>query len=158
MRLQLYLNSLLRAVVDSCDILFLLKAESIPALLTFSSPLHSNGHMRIVKLLLRAGAAVNSENLKGQVRGFAFNSCHSLHELISFKSAAVHYSSPSCSLLQTPVDLAFQLNFNEVGECVAAPRQTRVPTTRTSHWHVTPVHSAARRYIMSKIKEARGLP
>jgi hypothetical protein len=27
----------------------------------------SNGHMRIVKLLLRAGAAVNSENLKGQV-------------------------------------------------------------------------------------------
>lgn len=54
----------------------------------------SNGHMRIVKLLLRAGAAVNSENLKGQ----------------------------------TPVDLAFQLNFNEVGE-----------------------------YIMSKIKEARGL-
>jgi hypothetical protein len=28
----------------------------------------SNGHMRIVKMLLRAGAAVNSENLKGQVR------------------------------------------------------------------------------------------
>jgi ankyrin repeat protein len=27
----------------------------------------SNGHMRIVKLLLRAGAAVNSENPKGQV-------------------------------------------------------------------------------------------
>lgn len=54
----------------------------------------SNGHMRIVKLLLRAGAAVNSENTKGQ----------------------------------TPVDLAFQLNFNEVGE-----------------------------YIMAKIKEARGL-
>ena len=34
----------------------------------------SNGHMRIVKLLLRAGAAVNSENAKGQVSsGLGFN-------------------------------------------------------------------------------------
>ena len=59
-------------------ILFLLYIESVfvhihvfllpplPSLARHVTPC-SNGHMRTVKLLLRAGAAVNSENAKGQV-------------------------------------------------------------------------------------------
>ena len=46
--------------------LYLCMLPPLPSLAHHVTPC-SNGHMRIVKLLLRAGAAVNSENAKGQV-------------------------------------------------------------------------------------------
>jgi hypothetical protein len=70
--------------------------------------------MRIVKMLLRAGAAVNSENLKGQVR-FEYE-----RALRSVLRSADFLRAELTSLSQTPVDLAFQLNFVEVGEYASA--------------------------------------
>ena len=114
-------------------VVFLLENE---CLYCCSSPhlnLHtrsSNGHMRIVKLLLRAGAAVNSENSKGQVGGMRCraNSVSNIfdphtHTHLSITSGAdrqrmfeTRCLTRDLPALQTPVDLAFQLNFNDVGE------------------------------------------
>ena len=54
----------LHLILYLCICMFLL--PPLPSLAHHVTPC-SNGHMRIVKLLLRAGAAVNSENAKGQV-------------------------------------------------------------------------------------------